>query len=503
MNKKLLLAGLFAVFSVSGSTQQLLNSSQVTGRNGQPLESPVSLVPGPVSPLLPTESLPAASGDRATCTDKITYTTYHDNEITRGRSTFGGNEGWILALQAFPGFTGELIGVEFRAQSQKPSGSSVVTVNVSAIDPYSSLPYLPYYSLGTGTTTITSENTYTLTFNSPINVTNGFCLTFSSTANDSCFLYGNGNGSAPTPGYSIVYHADAGYYSLASLGYNIDYLVSPIIRFNYSAPSLSVSGPTTICGSTQVSATLTPPTSLAHFGSNLFNPNGQTHAINFGDGSAAYTSTSANHTYQNAGSYTISASSTYRGWNSNCTSNAPSSVNMTVNPLTTSFFSWQANGLFVQFNNLSTHATGYSWGFGDGGTSAAASPVRTYTSDGTYTVELTANGSCGNDLYYSNITVAQGQNGGDVSVTEEGAALHLNIFPNPTTDRLQLAFELSKATNLNVDLMNPNGQLISSQQQNAALKGKFDFDLSGLAAGVYFVRISYDNEVIVKPVSKL
>ncbi len=497
MNKHLLLAGLFSVFSGAASAQQIKPSQFAgNGDHSQNFQS-ISATQG----LLSTTPTAAASGDRAACTDKVTYTTYHHNGAQKLEVYLGGNDGWVAALQSFPGFTGELISVEFRGKTQKASGSSTMQMGVYSIHQST---YLPNALLGGGTTTITSENTYTITFSSPISVTNGFCLGFETVTGDSCIIYTNGNGSAPTPGYSIVYHPDQGLNKLSAASYNVDYLVSPTIRFNYSDPSLSVSGPTTICGGTQVSATLTPPTSMNHFSHPVFNPNGQAHAINFGDGSAAYTSTSANHTYHNAGSYTISASSTYRGWNSNCTSNAPSSVNMTVNPATTSFFSWQANGLFVQFNNLSTHATGYTWIFGDGGsTSSAASPVRTYTSDGTYTVELAANGQCGSDLYYSNITIAQGQNGGDVSVTEEGAALHLNIFPNPTTDRLQLAFELSKATNLNVDLMNPSGQLISSQQQNAALKGKFDFDLSGLAAGVYFVRISYDNEVIVKPVSKL
>lgn len=51
----------------------------------------------------------------------------------------------------------------------------------------------------------------------------------------------------------------------------------------------------------------------------------------------------------------------------------------------------------VNFNNLSSNATTYSWDFGDGNTSASALPSHTYTVAGTYTVELESSSSCGTD----------------------------------------------------------------------------------------------------------
>lgn len=52
----------------------------------------------------------------------------------------------------------------------------------------------------------------------------------------------------------------------------------------------------------------------------------------------------------------------------------------------------------VDFTNLSTNAGTFTWDFGDGNTSTASNPSHTYTSFGTFTVTLTANGgSCGND----------------------------------------------------------------------------------------------------------
>ncbi len=54
--------------------------------------------------------------------------------------------------------------------------------------------------------------------------------------------------------------------------------------------------------------------------------------------------------------------------------------------------------LLVQFSDQSTNTpTGWSWTFGDGGTSSAQNPSRTYTAAGTYTVTLTASNAYGSD----------------------------------------------------------------------------------------------------------
>jgi PKD repeat protein len=54
--------------------------------------------------------------------------------------------------------------------------------------------------------------------------------------------------------------------------------------------------------------------------------------------------------------------------------------------------------LLVTFTDLSTNApTGWSWNFGDGGTSTAQNPSHTYTLAGTYTVSLVASNGFGQD----------------------------------------------------------------------------------------------------------
>lgn len=60
----------------------------------------------------------------------------------------------------------------------------------------------------------------------------------------------------------------------------------------------------------------------------------------------------------------------------------------------------------VNFTNLSTNGGNYAWDFGDGNSSTATNPSHTYTSYGSYTVSLLANGgTCGSDTTVRNTYV--------------------------------------------------------------------------------------------------
>lgn len=68
---------------------------------------------------------------------------------------------------------------------------------------------------------------------------------------------------------------------------------------------------------------------------------------------------------------------------------------ITVTEAAISDFSFVVDGGEVTFTNLSSNADSYSWDFGNGDSSTEESPVYTYTSSGTYTVELSAISECG------------------------------------------------------------------------------------------------------------
>lgn len=60
-------------------------------------------------------------------------------------------------------------------------------------------------------------------------------------------------------------------------------------------------------------------------------------------------------------------------------------------------FSFEANGLAVEFENESVNAGSYFWDFGDGETSAEADPAHTYPTGGGYSITLIATNECGSD----------------------------------------------------------------------------------------------------------
>ena len=115
---------------------------------------------------------------------------------------------------------------------------------------------------------------------------------------------------------------------------------------------------------------------------------------NVGDGTANYTTQNITHMYNSAGTYTITLTAT--GNNESATAEKPNHI--TVNPAPVlpgaSFEGTPTSGtapLTVQFNDLSSNATSWQWNFGDASTnSTEQSPSHIYSSEGTYTVTLTA-----------------------------------------------------------------------------------------------------------------
>src|SRR5690606_11621676 len=77
------------------------------------------------------------------------------------------------------------------------------------------------------------------------------------------------------------------------------------------------------------------------------------------------------------------------------------------------------NGLIVQFTDTSTDSDGSiasrSWNFGDGTSSTAANPAKTYAAAGTYSVSLTVTDDDGaTNTRTQSVTVSSGGGGGSV-----------------------------------------------------------------------------------------
>ena len=119
---------------------------------------------------------------------------------------------------------------------------------------------------------------------------------------------------------------------------------------------------------------------------------------NFGDGG---TSTQQNpaHTYTTAGIYSVTLTAS-NGAGGGATTTKTNYITVAQPaPPTPDFRAAPTSGtapLAVSFTDLSTGGpTGWSWNFGDGGTSKQQNPAHTYTTAGSYSVTLTASNGAG------------------------------------------------------------------------------------------------------------
>jgi len=125
---------------------------------------------------------------------------------------------------------------------------------------------------------------------------------------------------------------------------------------------------------------------------------------NFGDGTNS-TEQNPVHIYSVAGNYTVNLIATNSAGSSDV-----KSMNIAVNSVQKSpvadFTSKQTGSLTVQFNDTSSNSpSGWNWKFGDGSTSTDANPAHTYTSAGTYKVDLTVSNADGTNATSKEITV--------------------------------------------------------------------------------------------------
>jgi len=81
------------------------------------------------------------------------------------------------------------------------------------------------------------------------------------------------------------------------------------------------------------------------------------------------------------------------------------------------------------------------------------------------------------------------------SLTREGES-HVEIYPNPTKDRVMIDFVLDHEDLVNVSLVNANGQLVRSLMENQRMNAgqhQIPITVKDLPAGIYFINYQTDH----------
>ena len=140
--------------------------------------------------------------------------------------------------------------------------------------------------------------------------------------------------------------------------------------------------------------------------------------------------------------------------------------------------------------NVTGGTAPYSYDWDDGSNSV----INVGVSVGTYNVLVTDDRGCQETF---EIVVDGVTSVGNLEIIES-----FNIFPNPTSGLIQVNAELSRSTELEINVYNVLGQEIIRSQTNGRQINE-SFDLSQEAAGTYYIKLGNEQGAVVEKIIKM
>ncbi len=138
----------------------------------------------------------------------------------------------------------------------------------------------------------------------------------------------------------------------------------------------------------------------------------------------------------------------------------------------------------------------YQWNFDDGTGSVAANPLHIYTANGTYNVCLTVTTQFGTSPQVCKDVII-----GGVGIQETTFASTISLFPNPSNGKVQLTFGNNGTPDMTITVYNVLGETIVPAANYKAGTTNVELNLSGVANGLYMVKIQSANGTAVKPLT--
>ncbi len=170
-------------------------------------------------------------------------------------------------------------------------------------------------------------------------------------------------------------------------------------------------------------------------------------------------------------------------------------------------FSYKTKGLSVSFTNKTIgEFETVSWNFGDGATSTTLNPTHQYPTKGIYEFSLTVftkegcESSFTGKVYVFNTTkkVKTGPKKPIVKTNSTPAPVasktvkNLGNYPNPFSTSTNIDFELTTASDVQVNVYSMSGKLVRNLANDSYTAGKhqLNFDRGDLPTGIYTVQIT-------------
>ncbi len=96
-----------------------------------------------------------------------------------------------------------------------------------------------------------------------------------------------------------------------------------------------------------------------------------------------------------------------------------------------------------------------------------------------------------------NLTIVRG-NVFPTSVAENNLFGAVQLYPNPTSEKLYIRYDLNQHSSLQVEVVNMIGKVVSQEQVPSTNNGVLSIETAQLPEGVYFVRLTGANNQLVK-----
>ena len=150
----------------------------------------------------------------------------------------------------------------------------------------------------------------------------------------------------------------------------------------------------------------------------------------------------------------------------------------------------------IFFYDSSTNSTSVLWDFGDGNTDTTKFPEHTYAIANTYyNVCLTVSNDCGKDTFcidslYASLWVD--------NIFDQTTISELNVFPNPTSDFLNIVLPNSNSHKISIKLISTLGVIILNKQFQST--NEIQLKLINYPTGIYYLIVTSEENSYIRKI---
>lgn len=214
-------------------------------------------------------------------------------------------------------------------------------------------------------------------------------------------------------------------------------------------------------------------------------------SVSGGSGSYTYAWSSGDNTQNisgvNAGTYSVTVTD-----GGGCSTSATNLVVGQANAINLTVSTTDETGNNANDGTATATSTGgtglitYTW------SNSATGSNLTNLTPGTYSVTATDGSGCS--------ATASGVVDGFTGINNVGLVVSLNMFPNPSEGKINMSLTLVQPEAVTVEWYNAIGERVLGTSFESSLTVNHTFDLSNMAAGVYYARIQYAGQTNVERV---